>query len=81
MIPGELNEMGASLPIPIKDRYTPVEAATLLRMSRGKLFDLAKRKEDPFPIRRLEKAQRGSIVFRDEMLDWARRNFAPLAGR
>lgn len=67
--------------MPIKDIYTPNEAAALLRMSRGKLFQLAKRSEDPLPLRRLDTSQRGTIVFRDELIVWAKRNYKLLSTR
>lgn len=65
----------------IKDIYTPNEAAALLRMSRGKLFELAKRSEDPLPLKRLGTSQRGTIVFRDELIVWAKRNYHLLSAR
>ena len=67
--------------MPIKDIYTPNEAAVLLRMSRGKLFQLAKRSDDPLPLRRLDSCQRGTLVFRDELLSWAKRNYKLLSPR
>lgn len=63
----------------IKDIYTPNEAASLLRMSRGKLFELAKRSDDPLPLKRLGSSQRGAIVFRDELIVWAKRNYKLLS--
>lgn len=65
----------------IKDIYTPIEAASILRMSRGKLFELAKRKDDPLPLKRLGTSQRGTIVFRDELIEWAKRNYKLLNAR
>ncbi len=61
--------------VPIQDIYSPHEAAALLGMKVNRIWDLARGGDDPFPLRRLSGMKRGSIVFRDEMLEWARRNF------
>lgn len=74
-MPDEVYNEIDKLPIPIQDIYSAQEAATLLGIRVARIRDLAKRKEDPFPLRRLQGMHRGSIVFRDELLEWARNNF------
>ena len=74
-------EMERKQPVPIKDVYSPYEAASLLGIKVNRIWELSRRREDPFPLRRLTEMKRGSIVFRDEMLEWARRNFEQVRRR
>ena len=71
----ETNATETKHQVPIQDIYSPHEAAALLGMKVNRIWDLAGGGDDPFPLRRLSGMKRGSIVFRDEMLEWARRNF------
>lgn len=71
----ETNATETKHQVPIQDIYSPHEAAALLGMKVNRIWDLARGEDDPFPLRRLSGMKRGSIVFRDEMLEWARRNF------
>jgi hypothetical protein len=57
-------------PIFPKDVYSVGEVATLLHKSEDTIFKLARREQNPFPIRYFERSTRGGIVLRDEMLDW-----------
>ena len=74
-------EMERKQPVPIQDVYSPYEAASLLGIKVNRIWELSRRREDPFPLRRLTGMMRGSIVFRDEMLEWARRNFEQVRRR
>lgn len=65
-------------PIPVQDVYNVYEVAELLSMSKNKVWKLAKRPQDPLPMRRLPGQRRGSIAFRDELLDWAKRNYTQI---
>lgn len=67
--------------VPIQDVYSPQEASCLLGIKVNKLYEMARQTEDPFPLRRLKGRFRGSIVFRDEMIEWARRNFVMISNR
>lgn len=58
----------------ISDFYTAEEAALLIHVSTTRIYELAKRPTDPFPIRRFDWKKRGSIVIREELIDWVRRN-------
>ena len=71
----ETNATETKHQVPIQDIYSPHEAAALLGMKVNRIWDLARGGDAPFPLRRLSGMKRGSIVFRDEMLEWARRNF------
>ena len=62
-------------PVPVQDVY---EVAELLSMSKNKVWKLARRSQDPLPMRRLPGQRRGSIAFRDELLDWAKRNYTEI---
>lgn len=77
----ESMELNSKQPVPIQDIYSPHEAASLLGMKVNRIWELSRRREDPFPLRRLSGMQRGSIVFREEMLDWAHRNFEQVRSR
>lgn len=61
-----------------KDFYTPHEAAALLGISVKRVWAMARRDEDPFPLRRLIAMKRGTIVFHDELLSWMKRNYLPI---
>lgn len=74
-------EMERKQPVPIQDVYSPHEAAALLGIKVNRVWELSRRPKDPFPLRRLAGMKRGSIVFRDELLDWARRNFEQVRRR
>lgn len=67
--------------IPIQDIYSPQEAASLLGIKVNRIWQMSRQIDDPFPLRRLKGMQRGSVVFRDEMLEWARRNFDMVSDR
>lgn len=77
----ETTEATKKKPVPIQDVYSPQEAATLLGIKVNRIWKMARDIDDPFPLRRLKGMQRGSVVFRDEMLDWARRNFDMVSDR
>ena len=47
----------------------------LLGISKNKVWKLARRPEDPLPLRRMPNQERGGIVFREELVAWAKRNF------
>lgn len=66
--------------VPIQDFYTVTEAASLLCISRNKIYELAKRGSDPFPLRRLSGYQRSGIVIREELIEWAKRNYNLVGG-
>lgn len=65
-------------PVPVQDVYNAYEVAELLSMSKNKVWKLARRSQDPLPMRRLPGQRRGSIAFRDELLDWAKRNYTEI---
>lgn len=67
--------------VPIQDIYSPQEAATLLGIKVNRIWKMARETDDPFPLRRLKGMRRGSVVFRDELLEWAHRNFDMVADR
>ena len=78
----ETRETETKHQVPIQDIYSPHEAAALLGMKVNRIWELARGGDDPFPLRRLAGMKRGAIVFRDEMLESARRNFGLVpAGR
>lgn len=77
----EIKETETKRQVPIQDIYSPHEAAALLGMKVNRIWELARGGDDPFPLRRLAGMKRGSIVFRDEMLDWTRRNFGLVSER
>lgn len=60
---------------PIQDVYDAYAIASLLRMSKNRVWELSNRLNDPLPLRRMEGQRRGGIAFRDELLEWAKRNF------
>lgn len=66
--------------VPIQDFYTAAEAASLLCISKNKIYELSKRGTDPFPLRRLSGYQRSGIVIREELIDWAKRNYNLVGG-
>ena len=61
--------------VPVQDVYTVVEAAALLCISKNKIYELSKRSNDPFPLRRMPGYKRSGIVIREEMIEWAKRNY------
>lgn len=65
-------------PVPVQDVYNVYEVAELLSMSKNKVWKLARRSQDPLPMRRLPGQRRGSIALRDELLDWAKRNYTEI---
>ena len=58
----------------ISEFYTVEQAARLIHVSLPRVYELAKRDDDPFPARRFPWKKKGSLVIRDELVDWVRRN-------
>lgn len=59
----------------VQDIYNVSDVAALLGISKNKVWKLARRPEDPLPLRRMPNQERGGIVFREELVAWAKRNF------
>ena len=62
------------VPIPVQDYYSVDEVAALLRISRNRLYDLAKEREDPLPLRCFPTGWRGSFASCEELREWVSRN-------
>lgn len=62
------------VPIPVQDYYSVDEIAALLRISRNRVYDLAKGREDPLPLRCFPTGWRGSFASREELREWVSRN-------
>lgn len=62
------------VPIPVQDYYSVDEVAALLRISRNRVYDLAKEREDPLPLRCFPTGWRGSFASREELREWVSRN-------
>ena len=61
-----------------KDFYTAKETAWLMGISIKRVWTLARRDDDPLPLRRMIAMKRGSIVFHDELIEWMKRNYLPI---
>lgn len=59
----------------VQDIYNVSDVASLLGISKNKVWKLARRSSDPLPLRRMPNQERGGIVFREELVAWAKRNF------
>lgn len=57
---------------------TVEDVAAKLGVSKNKVWELSKRSDDSLPLRRLLGQRKGSIAFRDELLEWAKRNFTQI---
>ena len=64
------------VPVPIQDMYTVAEVAVLLGMSEDNVRRLRDRPDDPLPLTRLRGKARGYFVFREDFLEWCKRNTA-----
>lgn len=62
------------VPVPIQDMYNVREIAALLGMSEDNVRRLRDRPEDPLPLTRLRGKARGYFIFREDFLEWCRRN-------
>lgn len=62
------------VPIPVQDYYSVDEVAALLRISRNRVYDLAKECEDPLPLRCFPTGWRGPFASREELREWVSRN-------
>lgn len=80
-MPSNIIESQKEACVPVQDVYTVIEAAALLCISRNKIYELSKRDSDPFPLRRMPGYKRSGIVLRDEMIEWAKRNYKLVGGR
>lgn len=80
-MPSNIIESKKEAVIPVQDVYTAAEAATLLCISKNKIYELAKRPEDPFPLRRMKGYKRSGIIIREELIEWAKRNYELVGGR
>lgn len=57
-----------------QDVYSVDEVARLLHISPDRVRSFAKRDNDPLPIRHFKGGARGSLVLRDELIDWLVKN-------
>lgn len=62
------------VPIPVQGYYSVDVVAALLRISRNRVYDLAKEREDPLPLRCFPTGWRGSFASREELREWVSRN-------
>lgn len=60
--------------VPQKDYYDVSDTAALLQIGRNKVYELAKRADDPLPFRRLLDSRRGMFIARQELSAWVTRN-------
>lgn len=67
--------------VAVQDFYSVQEAAALLCISKTRIYELAKRADDPFPLRRLKGFKRTSIVLRKELIAWVQRNYVLASDR
>lgn len=65
--------------VPQKDYYDVSDTAALLQISRNKVYELAKRADDPLPFRRLLDSRRGMFIVRQELAAWVTRNTVLIA--
>lgn len=57
--------------VPIKDIYSFDELARLLHCSPSTIRDRASWEDDPLPLRRMNRARRGTFVWRDELWEYS----------
>lgn len=67
--------------IPVKDIYSVRDAAILLGTTEDRIRELAARKEDPLPFRRLPDRTRGMFILRTEFAAWVVKNTVPVSIR
>lgn len=63
-------------PVLVQDTYSVEEIAILFRVSRNSVYEWHKREDDPLPLRRMNGKKRGFFAYRDELLEWSKRNAA-----
>lgn len=61
-------------PVPIQDFYDVKEICSLVNIGKNRVYEYARRKDDPLPLRCFPGAKRGGFVFRDEFEGWVKRN-------
>lgn len=61
-------------PVLVQDTYSVEEIAILFRVSRNSVYEWHKREDDPLPLRRMNGKKRGLFAYRDELLEWSKRN-------
>lgn len=61
-------------PVLVQDTYSVEEIAILFRVSRNSVYEWHKREDDPLPLRRMNGKKRGFFAYRDELLEWSKRN-------
>ena len=61
-------------PVLVQDTYSVEEIAILFRVSRNSVYEWHKREDDPLPLRRMNGKTRGFFAYRDELLEWSKRN-------
>lgn len=61
-------------PVLVQDTYSVEEIAILFRVSRNSVYEWHKREDDPPPLRRMNGKKRGFFAYRDELLEWSKRN-------
>lgn len=59
-------------PVLPQDAYSPNEVAKLLNISKQRVYDYAKQRRNPLPLRKWPNGARGSFVLRDELIEWLR---------
>ncbi len=59
-------------PVLPQDVYSPNEIAKLLNISKKRVYDYASSPRHPLPLRKWPNGARGSLVMRDEFLEWLR---------
>lgn len=75
-----IRQRGLTEHIPIKDFYTPYDAAVLLGTNPTTIWKMSNREHDPLPLKRMIGRKRGSVIFRQDLIEWARRNFVQIVG-
>jgi hypothetical protein len=65
--------------VPQKDFYSVNDTAGLLQISVNTVYELASRRKDPLPFRRLMGRRRGMFITRNELSEWVKRNSALVA--
>ncbi|NLD87300.1 MAG: helix-turn-helix domain-containing protein [Clostridiales bacterium] len=62
------------IPVPIQDFYDIREICSLVNIGVNRVYEYAKRKDDPLPLRCFPGTKRGAFVFRNEFEEWVKRN-------
>lgn len=65
--------------VPLKDFYTVEDVSTLLGIGENLVRELANRKIDPLPFRRLKGRTRGMFISRSELAQWVVENTSLVA--